>query len=327
MIFDDFVLNKIKKLKNITIFNNFPEDTHSSIINKTLEYIKENSKKEFEVHKIFEDFDIKKLTNYINDISLFGSNLILILYKFDQNLSSLKKLKLQDDIFIFIFADEKNAISEDENISFISFPKNINVESFIHKFLSTHKLIFENKEVEDLFKSYFNNISSVLEKILEEILLYLNKIKSKTITKEIAIQFLSYSSNYSLFTIINSFFQKDKFTFFYQYMQLVESENDFNSFFQPFLKELKLLAIISSFFINKSTIQEMDKNNLINLLSKLNIQYNPYRFQYDIKKIETFGKEKIFNLLDFLLTVDLYNRYYDKFSAQKLFEIGINQFI
>lgn len=326
MIFDNIVKDKISKLKKIVLFNNFPEDIQNSIINSSLEFIKTKHGDNFEIQRIYEDINIKKLTQIIQDITLFSEPLILIIYNLTQNFIQLKKLNIPEDVYLFIFINEKS-IEEDKEICLINFPKNLDSTIFIDDFCEKNNIKFENREVEDLFKSYFINISSSLEKVMEDILLFLSKIKSNIITKEIAIQFLTYSSNYSFFTILNSFFQKDKYTFFYQYIQFVESENDFNSFFQPFLKEIKLLTIICSLFEGKLSISSYDKNEVISFFNKIEMQYNPYRFQYDFKKIESFGKEKFFLLLEFLLSIDIYNRYYDKFSAQKLFEIGINQFI
>ncbi len=326
MIFDNIVKDKISKLKKIVLFNNFPEDIQNSIINSSLEFIKTKYGNNFEIQRIYEDINIKKLTQLIQDINLFSEPSILIIYNLTQNFNQLKKLNIPEDVYLFIFINEKS-IDEDKEICLINFPKNLDSTIFIDDFCKKNKIEFENREVEDLFKSYFINISSSLEKVMEDILLFLSKIKSNIITKEIAVQFLTYSSNYSFFTILNSFFQKDKYTFFYQYIQFVESENDFNSFFQPFLKEIKLLTTICSLFEGKLSISSYDKNEVISFFNKIEMQYNPYRFQYDLKKIENFGKEKFFLLLEFLLSIDIYNRYYDKFSAQKLFEIGINQFI
>ncbi|MFN3410860.1 MAG: hypothetical protein ACK4YF_01700 [Exilispira sp.] len=325
MIFDE-IKQKLGNLKNIIILNNFPYELQNNIINDLIEHIKDRSKKDYKINRIYEDTNIKKINEFIANIDLFTYSTILVIYKYTQNIQNLKKILPDDNIIIILFTDEKN-IREDKDFSIIEFPKDIDVSNFINKFCQNNGIKFENKEVEALFKSYFNGISSFLEKTLQDILVYLKKIKKNIISKEIAIQFLSFSSNYSFFSIINSFFQKDKFTFFYQYMQLVESENDFNVFFQPFLKEIKLLAIISSVIDDNNFSYNSNKSIIISFLNKLNIQYNPYKLQYDLKKIENFGKEKIYLLLEFLLSIDIYSRYYDKSSSQKLFEIGINQFI
>jgi len=326
MIFDEIIRNKISKIKKITLLNNFPEDLQNSIISSIVETLRENYKDKIEIHRIYDDINIKKLTEYLNDFGLFSQTIALFVYNFSSNLSSLKKISFPSDLYLFIFTDEKN-LAEDRDISIIQFPKTLNSSEFINNFFNKNKIKFENNNVEELFKSYFNDISGSLEKVLEDILIYLQQIKSNIVTKEIAIKFLSFSSNFTIFNVTNSFFQKDKYSFFYQYMQFIESENDFNGFLQPFLKEVKILTILSSIISEKSNLTNFDKNNILSFFNKINFQYNPYRLQYDLKKIENFGKKKFYSLLEFLLSIDIYNRYYDKSSAQKLFEIGINQFI
>ncbi|MCR4421808.1 MAG: hypothetical protein NUV32_04985 [Exilispira sp.] len=326
MIFDEIIKNKISKIKKITLLNNFPEDLQNSIISSIVGTLRENYRDKIEFHRIYDDINVKKLTEYINNFGLFSQTIAIFIYNFSSNLSSLKKLVFPSDLYLFIFTDEKN-LSEDTDTSIIQFPKNLTSSEFIKDFFVKNNIKFENNSVEELFNSYFNNISSSLEKVLEDILIYLNKIKSNIVTKEISIKFLSFSSNFTIFNITNSFFQKDKYSFFYQYIQFIESENDFNSFLQPFLKEVKILTILSSIISEKSYLSNFDKNNILSFFNKINFQYNPYRLQYDLKKIENFGKKKFLSLLEFLLSIDIYNRYYDKSSAQKLFEIGINQFI
>ena len=326
MIFHDLIEKSIKELKNLTLINNFPEDMQNSLISEIIDIIKSKRSEEFEIHRIYEDTPIKKLEEFISDINLFSNKILLFIYNFTSSLSALKNLKIPEDLFIFIFTDEKT-IKENKEISIIQFPKDIDYSDLINKFLANNNIKFETKEVEDLLKSYFNGISSTLEKVLEDILIYLKKTNTKTINKELALQFLTSSLNFSFFNIINSFFSKDKNSFFYQYIQFVESENDFFSFFLPFLKEVKTLTIISSILSENKSFINIDKSAVLNYFNKIQYSYNPYRFQYDIKKIENFGKDKFSLLLEFLISIDLYSRYYDKQSAQKLFEIGINQFI
>ncbi len=326
MIFDDILKDGIKNIKKIVLLNNFPEDLQNNIVNRLVELLKDQTKENLDIHRIYEDINLKTLNEYISNNDLFSNKTIFFIYNFSQNVSSLKKIQIPEDIIIFFFIDEKN-LNKDEYINIIQFPKSLDASGFIEGFLSQNKITFESYEIKDQFNSFFNSVSFPLIKVCEDILVYLKKTKSNIITKDIAFQFISYSPNFSFFSIINSFFQKDKSSFFHQYIQFVESENDFNSFFQPFLKEIKILVIISSIISDKIGYSPKDKNLIINYFNNINLQYNPYRYQYDMKKIESFGKERFVSLLEFLLTVDIYSRYYDKQSAQKLFEIGINQFI
>lgn len=326
MIIDQILNDKIFKLKKINILNNFPEDLQNNLVNKIVEILKEEYKNQIEIHRIYDDVNIKKLSDYINNFDLFSQTIALFLYNFTQNLSSLVKLSIPSDLLLFVFTDEKK-IEDTKDISVIQFPKNLDPHKYINDFCINNKIKFDNNNTEDLFKSYFNSFSGTLEKVLDDIMIFLQKTKSNLITKEIVAKFLTFSSGFTIYNITNSFFQKDKYSFFYQYLQFVESENDFNSFLQPFLKEVKLLTILASSTMEKSIITESDKNNIFNFFNKINIQYNPYRLQYDLKKLENFGKKRFYSLLEFLISIDIYSRYYDKSSAQKLFEIGINQFI
>ena len=326
MIFNNFLNYDLSKIKKIVLLNNFPSDLQNNFVNQLIEELNKGNKEELNIHRIYDDINIKILNEYLSNIDLFSNKTIFFIYNFTQNLSSLKKLNIPSDIILFIFTDEKQ-IEVDKNITIIQFPKSLDLATLLNQFLNQNKIKFESKETEEFFKSFFNGLTISLEKVCEDVLLYLKKINSDLITKDIALQFLSYSPNFSFFSILNSFFQKDKLSFFYQYMQFIESENDFNSFFQPFLKEIKILTLISSIMSHKLLSTTSDKNLIISYFNKIKIQYNPYRYQYDLRKLENFGKDKLVNLLEFLLSIEIYSRYYDKQSAQKLFEIGINQFI
>lgn len=316
---------------HIYILNNFPDDFQSRAVDIILEKLKEKYKSNLVVERIFDKSNIKSIIEFINSMSLFSDDTIIFYYNFSDDVKKFEKVVIPDSLKIFVFTNFKKLESV-KNIKQLEYPSNINPMAYINNFFKSANLLFDDNSTKIYLASFFDQNSLALEQICENISAYVKSQKLNIVNKEIINQFISFSPSLSIYSIFNAFFKKDRLSFYHQYIQFLQESNDFLSFLIPFIKEVKTLALISSIENQNSFSSTYAKTkngdtNIISYLKKCQLNYNPYKLQYDKQKLANFENVKILELFEFLLSVDIYSRYYDKNAARLFFEIGITQFI
>ncbi|MCX8058744.1 MAG: hypothetical protein N3A58_04970 [Spirochaetes bacterium] len=322
---EQLFIEKKELIKNskIIIFNDFKENSSNFIENCIIEnlvvagefeILRENNMKEFE-----KEFDKKIIGTNIFELK----KIFFIKGNPDRKILSLIN-KVEDDYkFIFFTENFTNEdIVNDKNIIYIIYPKYINLNSLISGYFKRNNLFIENENVEYIL-TFFINYTVELGVILQNIKIYCLENNIRSVTKDIINKFLYLSGEIYIYQLVDFLYKKKKVQFFNLYFNIASNIDGFYNLFYYLINDVKRLIVVGEFIIKERNKEE----NLIEYLNKIGINYNRFRIKYDIEKINSFGLNRMYKLLSFLIYINYLKRIYYDELIKNIFESYICSFI